>query len=91
MNVALFITGDVKVYQCHVYQNKMMLLLTMEKSPMDFYQGVVLLPKLDNSSPSVTRDKEIYLSCDCEVMTSLPSEAEYPMEPFEWGFPAVHI
>ena len=44
---------------------------------------VVLLPKFDNSSPSVTRDKEIYLSCDCEVMTSLPSEAEYPMEPFE--------
>ena len=57
MNVALFITGDVKVYQCHVYQKEMMLLPTMEKSPMDFYQGVVLLPKFDNSSPSVTRDK----------------------------------
>ena len=30
-------------------------------------------------------------SCDYEVMTSLPPEAEYPVEPFQWGLPAVQI
>ena len=30
-------------------------------------------------------------SHDYKVMTSLTSEAKYPMEPFEWGLPAVQI
>ena len=37
----------------------MTLLPPMEKCPMEFYQGLAF-PKFDNSSPSVTRDKEIY-------------------------------
>ena len=31
----------------------------MEKSPIDVYRELLLLPKSDNSSPSVTWDKEI--------------------------------
>ena len=41
-----------------------------------------LLPKFDNSSPSVTRDKQICQS-HVFVMMSLSPEAEYPMEHFE--------
>ena len=37
----------------------MMLLLPMEKCPMEFCQGLAF-PECDNSSPSVTREKEIY-------------------------------
>ena len=33
------------------YQKAMTLLPVLEKYVMDFYQGVVLLPKFDNSSP----------------------------------------
>ena len=43
----------------------MMLLPPMKKCSMDFDEGVVLLPKSDNSSPCVTRDKEI-----CHVIIS---------------------
>ena len=32
---------------------------------MDFYQGVVFTAKIDNSSPSVTKDKEI---CQSQVI-----------------------
>ena len=42
---------------------------------------LLLLPKFDNSSPSVTRDKD--LSHDYELVTSLLPEEEYPMEPFK--------
>ena len=31
------------------------------------------------------------MSHDYELMTSLPPEAEYPMEPFRWCLPAVQI
>ena len=62
-------------------QMVMTLLPIMEKCPMDFYQEVVV----------VTRYKEICQSCNYEVMTSLPPEAEYPMEPFEWGWLAGQI
>ena len=42
------------------HDQKVMLLQTMEVFPMDLYQGVFfLLPNFDNSSPSVTRDKQI--------------------------------
>ena len=54
----------------------------MDKWPMDVYKVLFLLPKFDNSSPSVTRNKRD-LSHDYEIMTSLPPEEEYPMEPFE--------
>ena len=37
----------------------------MEKCPIDVYTELLLLPKFDNSSPSVTRDKEI-----CHVIMS---------------------
>ena len=57
-------------------QKVIMLLPPMEKCAMDFYQRVVFTAKFDNSSPSVTGDKEI-----CH-MASLPPEAEYSMEPF---------
>ena len=39
-------------------QKEITLLPPMEKCPMDFYQLVVFSAKFD-SSPSVTRDKEI--------------------------------
>ena len=41
----------------------------MEKCPIDVHTELLLLPKFDNSSPSVTRDKE--MSCDYELMSSL--------------------
>ena len=44
-----------------------------------------LLPKFDNSSPSVTRDKEI---CQSHVIIGNDVTTywgRYPMEPFEWG------
>ena len=29
------------------------------------------------------------MSCDYEVIMSLPLEAEYPVEPFEWSLPSL--
>ena len=43
------------------YQKVKTLLRALEKCLMDFYKGVVLLPKFDNSTPE-TRDKEIFQS-----------------------------
>ena len=42
---------------------------------------LLLRPKFDNSSLSVTRDRD--LSHDYELMTSLPPEEKQPMEPFQ--------
>ena len=54
----------------------------MEKCPIYVHTELLLLPKFDNSSPSVTRDKE--MSCDYELMSSLlPREEEYQMETFQ--------
>ena len=50
---------------------------------------LLLLLKFDNSSLSVTRDRD--LSHDYELMTSLPPEEEQPMEPFQWCLPTVQI
>ena len=44
--------------------NVIMLITPMEKRPMDFHQQVVFTAKFENSSPSVTRDKEI-----CQMST----------------------
>ena len=44
-----------------------------------FITELLLLPKFDNSSPSVTRDKEIFHV----IMTLLLPEAEHPIEPFQ--------
>ena len=71
-------------------QKVMTLLPLMEKCPTSIKKSF-LLAKFDNSSSSVTRDKEICQSHDFEVMTSLLSEAEYPMEPFERSLPTVQI
>ena len=46
---------------------------------MEFF----LLTNFDKSCPSVTRDKEMSMSHNYEVIMSLPSDAEYPVEPFE--------
>ena len=46
----LSVTGDKDLSKSHD-QKVMMLLPIMENCPMDFYQGVVLLPKFDNSTP----------------------------------------
>ena len=46
-------------------QKVMMLPPVVEKSPVNFYHGVAFKPKFDNSSPSVTWDKEI-----CDITTS---------------------
>ena len=53
----------------------------MEKCLMDVYTELLLLLKFDNSSPTVTRDKE--MSRDYELMSPLPPEEEYPMEPLQ--------
>ena len=50
-----------------------------------------LLPKFDNSGPSVTGERHLSQSHDYEVIRSLPPEANYTMEPFEWGLPGVQI
>ena len=43
----LFLSGDIEIYQCHVCDQKvMMLLIPMEKCPMDFYQGVVFTAQI---------------------------------------------
>ena len=44
------VTGDKDLSKSHD-QKVMMLLPIMENCPMDFYQGVVLLLKFDNSTP----------------------------------------
>ena len=62
-------------------QKVRMLLPIIEKCPIGFYQGVLLLPKFDSSSHVMIK------SCDYEVMLSVPPE----VEPFEWGLPAVQI
>ena len=67
----------------------MVWLALMEKCPTNIYTELLLLSKFDNSSPSVTRDKD--LSHDYELMSLLPPEEEYPMEPFQWCSPAVRI
>ena len=54
----------------------------MEKCPTSIKE-LFLMPKFDNKSSSVTRDKEICQSHVIEVIASLPPEAEHPMQPFE--------
>ena len=48
------ITGDIKIYLCRVTD-----VTTPNRKVPYFYQGIVLLPKFNNSISSVTRDKEI--------------------------------
>ena len=52
----------------------MMLLTQWRNTLWTSIKELLLLPKIDNSSPFVTRDKERDLSksCDYEVMASLP-------------------
>ena len=57
--------------------------------PHGLYQGVVFMPKFHKNSPSITREKD--LLGDCKAMGSLPPQVEYPMEPVEWGLPAVQV
>ena len=40
-------------------QKAVVLLSPMDKCPINFYHRAASLPKFDNNSPSVTRDKEI--------------------------------
>ena len=42
----LSITGDIKIYQCHVIKKVITLLPAMEKCPMDFYQAVVFAAQI---------------------------------------------
>ena len=42
----------------------------MEKCPIDVYTELLLLPKFDNSGPSVTRDKEICHMIKSNVITT---------------------
>ena len=53
----LSITGDIKIYQCKVIKWRSALSTSITE--------LLLLPKFDNSSPSVTQDKEI-----CHVVMS---------------------
>ena len=50
---------------------------------MDFFLSrCFYCPNLITVAPE-TRDNEIYQSYEYAVMTSVPSEARYPIEPFE--------
>ena len=69
-------------------QKAMALLFLMEKCLISFYHPVAFIAQFDDSSLSVTREKE---SHDYELATSLQSEAEHPTEPFQWCLPAVQI
>ena len=62
-------------------QKVMTLQPPMEKCPMDFYQRVVPIA-LIIVAPVTRGKRNLSKSRDYEVMTSLPPEAEYPMEPF---------
>ena len=64
-------------------QKAVALLFPMEKCLISFYHRVAFIAQFDDSSPSVTRDKEL--------ATSLQPEAEHPTEPFQWCLPAVQI
>ena len=55
---ALSIVEVIKIWQCNMIKSNGFT-KPLEKHFMNFYQGVVLLPKFDNNSPSATRDKEI--------------------------------
>ena len=68
----LSVTGD-KDLSMSRDQKVMTLLPAMEKCPKDFFQVIFLRPKFDNSSPTVTRDKEIsqsHMISDNDVTTS---------------------
>ena len=67
----LSITGDIKIYQCHM----IMLLAPMEKC-LTSTKELFLQPKFDNS-----RSRDLSKSCDYEVMTSPSPEVEDPMRP----------
>ena len=73
-------------------QKVMMLLPPTEKSPISIKE-LFLLPKFDNSSSSVLEIKRFVkvMWLWGNGMVPLPPEAEYPMEPFEWGSPTVQI
>ena len=55
----LSITGDIKIHQFHVIKKVMTLLPRWRGALSISIKELFLLPKLDNNSPSVTRDKEI--------------------------------
>ena len=50
----LFITGEIKIYQCHMINYRQWRIALWA-----YIKELFLLTKFDNSSPSVTRDKEI--------------------------------
>ena len=74
----LSIIGNIKIYQCHVIKNQRHFYPQWRSTLSITITEMLLLPKFDNSSPFVTRDKEI-----CHMIMSqrhsLPPEAEYPM------------
>ena len=81
----LSITGDIKIYQCHVIKRSWRYYSHWISALWTSAKELFLLPKLITVGPE-TRDKEIK-SCEYEVMTSVPSEVGYPIEPLEWGLP----
>ena len=71
-------------------QKVIMLLPQWRSALWTSMKELFLLPKFDNSVPSVPRYKEICPS-NYEVMMLLTPEAEYPREPSECGLPVVQI
>ena len=55
----LCITGDIKIYQCHVIKRWWCYYLQWRSALWTSIKELFLLPKSDNISPFVTRDKEI--------------------------------
>ena len=65
------------------YQKVMKSLPALEKCLMDFFLSRYFnCPNFITVAPE-TRDNEIYQSYEYAVMTSVLSEAWYPIEPFE--------
>ena len=53
------IIGDIKIYQCHVIKRYWRCYPQWRSVLSTSITELLLLPKFDNSSSSVTRDKEI--------------------------------
>ena len=55
----LSITGDIKTYQCHMIKRQSYYYIQWRSALWTSIKELFLLAKFDNSSPSVTRNKDI--------------------------------
>ena len=82
----LSITGDIKIYQCHMIKRSWCYFSQWRSALTTFITELLLLLKWDNSS-SATQD----FSGNYELMISLLPEAEDPKKLFQWCLSGVQI